>query len=163
MNKLEITTLVDVCDLDIPRLEAVVQQLLSDNEVHLPISCVLTHDAHIRQLNKKYRNIDKTTDVLSFELSDAVHPGAHYCGEIYISVDRARQQAKARNRSLQAEITHLTVHGTLHLLGFEHDTLEGYAQMQNEEKKIPDLDRIAPCYKQSFPRKVGDGPRAVPL
>ena len=135
MNTLEMTTLVDVCGLDIPRLEAVVKQLLSDNEVHLPISCVLTHDAHIRQLNKKYRNIDKTTDVLSFELSDAIHPEAHYCGEIYISVDRARQQAKARNRSLQAEITHLTVHGTLHLLGFEHDTLEGNTQMQNEEKK----------------------------
>ena len=139
MNTLEITMLVNGCDLDIPRLEAVVQQLLSDKGAHLPISCVLTHDAHIRQLNKKYRNIDKTTDVLSFELSDAVHPEAHYCGEIYISVDRARQQAIARKRSLQAEITHLTVHGTLHLLGFEHDTPEGYAQMQNEEKKYLDL------------------------
>lgn len=135
MNTLEITALVDVCDLNIPQLEAVVKQLLSDNEVHLPISCVLTHDAHIRQLNKEYRNIDKTTDVLSFELSDAIHPEAHYCGEIYISVDRARQQAKTHNRSLQTEITHLTVHGTLHLLGFEHDTSEGYTQMQNEEKK----------------------------
>ena len=135
MNTLEITTLVDVRDLNIPSLEAVVKQLLADSEVHLPISCVLTHDAHIRQLNKKYRNIDKTTDVLSFELSDAIHPEAHYCGEIYISVDRARQQAKAHNRSLQAEITHLTVHGTLHLLGFEHDTSEGYTQMQNEENK----------------------------
>lgn len=135
MNTLEITTLVDVCELDIPQLEAVVKQLLSDNEVHLPVSCVLTHDAHVRQLNKKYRNIDKTTDVLAFELSDAIHPEAHYCGEIYISVDRARQQAKTHNRSLQAEITHLTVHGTLHLLGFEHDTPEGYTQMLNEEKK----------------------------
>lgn len=135
MNTLEITTLVDVCGLNIPSLETVVKQLLADNEVHLPISCVLTHDAHIRQLNKKYRNIDKTTDVLSFELSDAIHPEAHYCGEIYISVDRARQQAKAHNRSLQEEITHLTVHGTLHLLGFEHDTSEGYTQMQTEESK----------------------------
>ena len=135
MNTLEITTLVNGCDLDIPQLEAVVKQLLSDNDVHLPVSCILTHDAHIRQLNKKYRNIDKTTDVLSFELSDAIHLEAHYCGEIYISVDRARQQAKTHNRSLQAEITHLTVHGTLHLLGFEHDTPERYTQMQNEEKK----------------------------
>ncbi len=135
MNTLEITTLVDVCDLDIPRLEVVVKQLLSDKDVHLPISCVLTHDAHIRQLNKKYRNMDKTTDVLSFELSDTIHPEAHYCGEIYISVDRARHQAISHNRSLQAEITHLTVHGTLHLLGFEHDTPEEYTQMQNEEKK----------------------------
>ena len=135
MNTLEITTLVDVCDLDISRLEVVVKQLLSDKDVHLPISCVLTHDAHIRQLNKKYRNMDKTTDVLSFELSDTIHPEAHYCGEIYISVDRARHQAISHNRSLQAEITHLTVHGTLHLLGFEHDTPEEYTQMQNEEKK----------------------------
>ena len=135
MNTLEITTLVDVCDLDISCLEAVVQHLLSDKDLHLSVSCILTHDAHIQQLNKKYRNIDKTTDVLSFELSDAIHPEAHYCGEIYISVDRARQQAKTHNRSLQAEITHLTIHGTLHLLGFEHDTPEGYRQMQNEEKK----------------------------
>ncbi len=135
MSTLEITTLVDVSDLDIPHLEAVVIQLLSDKGVQLPLSCVLTCDAHIRQLNKNYRNLDKPTDVLSFELSDAVHSEAHYCGEIYISVDRARHQAATHNRTLQAEITHLTLHGALHLLGFEHDTDAGYAQMRSEEKK----------------------------
>ncbi len=135
MSTVEITALVNVDDLDIACLEAVVKQLLSDNDVHLPVSCVLTHDAHIRQLNKNYRDTDNPTDVLAFELSDAVHPQKSYLGEIYISVDRARLQAAARNRSLQKEITHLTVHGTLHLLGFEHDTHEGDTQMRNQEKK----------------------------
>jgi len=96
MNTLEITTLVDVCDLNIPQLEAVVKQLLSDNEVHLPISCVLTHDAHIRQLNKEYRNIDKTTDVLSFELSDAIHPeGALLWRDIHFSRSRTTASKNA--------------------------------------------------------------------
>lgn len=135
MSTLEMTTLVDVSDLDIPHLEAVVSRLLSAEGVRLPISCVLTDDAHIRRLNKNYRNLDHPTDVLSFDLSDAVHPEAHCYGEIYISMDRARHQAATHDRPLQAEITHLTLHGALHLLGFEHDTPEGYAQMRSEEEK----------------------------
>lgn len=135
MSTLEMTTLVDVPDLDIPRIEAVVNQLLSDKGVLAPVSCVLTCDAHIRQLNNQYRNADQPTDVLSFDLSDAVHPEAQCCGELYISVERARHQAAMHNRSPQTEITHLTLHGALHLLGFEHDTQAGYAQMRREEEK----------------------------
>ena len=100
MNTLEITTVSQWMRSGYPQIRSCrATTSFRQGGMHLPISCVLTHDAHIRQLNKKYRNIDKTTDVLSFELSDAIHPEAHYCGEIYISIDRARQQAKVRNRS----------------------------------------------------------------
>jgi probable rRNA maturation factor len=130
-----LTALVDIPELDIPFLEYILSQILIDKDVPSTVSYILTEDTHSRQLNHAYRNIDKTTDVLSFELTDPIHPGNAYLGEVYISVDRAQQQAKNANRTLQEESTHLAVHGTLHLLGHKHDTDKGYKQMQKEEKK----------------------------
>ena len=135
MKTLELTTLVTIPALDMPFLESVLNRVLLSRDAPGIVSYILTEDAHIRELNHTYRNIDKTTDVLSFELLDPIHPDNVYLGEVYISVDRAQQQAKDANRTLQEELTHLAVHGTLHLLGFEHDTDKGYKQMQNEENK----------------------------
>lgn len=135
MNTLELTVLVNVSELDIPSLESVLNRVLIRGNAPGIVSYILTEDTHIRQLNRTYRNIDETTDVLSFELTDPIHPDSAYLGEVYISVDRALQQAKDANRTLQEELAHLAIHGTLHLLGFEHNTDKGYNQMQNEEKK----------------------------
>ena len=67
-----------------------------------------------------YRDIDKETDVLSFPDSDD-----NYIGDIFISLDKAKEQAKDYNHSLSREISFLTVHGYLHLLGYDHkDELE---------------------------------------
>jgi probable rRNA maturation factor len=135
LNTLELTVLVNVSELDIPSLESVLNRVLIRGNAPGIVSYILTEDTHIRQLNRTYRNIDETTDVLSFELTDPIHPDSAYLGEVYISVDRALQQAKDANRTLQEELAHLAIHGTLHLLGFEHNTDKGYNQMQNEEKK----------------------------
>jgi probable rRNA maturation factor len=135
LNTLELTVLVNVSELDIPSLESVLNRVLISGNAPGIVSYILTEDTHIRKLNRTYRNIDETTDVLSFELTDPIHPDSAYLGEVYISVDRALQQAKDANRTLQEELAHLAIHGTLHLLGFEHNTDKGYNQMQNEEKK----------------------------
>ena len=127
--------LVNISELDIPILESVLNQVLHDKNAPGAVSYILTEDTHIRQLNHTYRNIDKTTDVLSFELADPIHTDSPYLGEVYISLDRAQQQAKDANRTLQEELPHLSIHGTLHLLGFEHNTDKGHKQMRNEEKK----------------------------
>ena len=131
----DISAQVDISDLDLASLITITNQALLDNQVHHPIACIMTDDSHIQQLNQNYRNIDKPTDVLSFDLGDPMHPGHDYLGEVYISVERARVQAQEHGRLLQEEITHLAVHGILHILGFEHDTESGYEQMQNEERK----------------------------
>jgi probable rRNA maturation factor len=77
---------------------------------------VLTDNQEVHQLNKQYRKKDKPTDVLSF-VSDT--PG--YLGDVVISVDKAKLQAKEYECSLIDELTRLTVHGLLHLLGYEHE------------------------------------------
>lgn len=77
----------------------------------------------IRQLNKKYRKIDKTTDVLSFGYdnfnSDVELPIIHL-GEIYINYNRVKEQAKEFGHSIKREFCYLFTHACLHLLGFDH-------------------------------------------
>jgi probable rRNA maturation factor len=100
---------------------------------------VLTDDEHIRSLNYTYRGKDVPTDVLSFALREvsatevSVDLGAleeePLLGEVYISVPTALRQAQAQGHPLEEEVTFLAVHGVLHLLGYEDETPEGYAQM----------------------------------
>ena len=88
---------------------AAVKNLGPDAEV----SIVLTNDSEIHRLNREYRNIDKPTNVLSFELDDDI-----LLGDIYISLDTAQAEADAENISLADHVAHLVVHGMLHLQGY---------------------------------------------
>lgn len=77
----------------------------------------------IRQINKEYRNIDKETDVISFALEDDKTFNTdkfRFLGDIYISIDKAKSQAKDYGHSLKREICFLSIHGILHLLGYDH-------------------------------------------
>lgn len=80
------------------------------------ISILLTTDAEIKELNNKYLGKDKATDVLSFAMDDPV-----LMGDVVISLERARAQAASFASSDDEEIARLLAHGTLHLLGFEHE------------------------------------------
>ena len=87
------------------------------------LSVVLTTDENIHEYNREYRSVDRTTDVLSFpadEGDDLLAPPAGFLGDIMISIPRAREQAKALGHSTEREILFLTVHGVLHLLGYDH-------------------------------------------
>jgi probable rRNA maturation factor len=81
------------------------------------LSIVLTDDAGIRDLNVRFRKIDRATDVLSFPLGDDV-----MLGDVVISVDTALRQATEFRVSTGEELCRLLVHGILHLLGFDHTT-----------------------------------------
>ena len=89
-------------------------------------SVVLTNDATIRALNRDFREADQATDVLSFpfagpgELDDPA--GAVFLGEIYVSLETARAQARAARRAYHREVAHLVIHGLLHLMGHDHRT-----------------------------------------
>ena len=86
---------------------------LADYEVALR----LTTDAAIRELNRDWRGKDKATDVLAFAQQEAAAAHPELLGDLVISVDTARRQAK---RGLHAELLHLASHGLCHLLGFDH-------------------------------------------
>jgi len=83
------------------------------------VNLVLTSDKRIKELNRQYRAIDESTDVLSFELGRPANPDDTF-GEIYISVPMARRQAKRYRTSLSDETLRLFCHGMLHLFGYDH-------------------------------------------
>lgn len=90
------------------------------------ISVSFVDNAGIRELNKKYRNNDSETDVLSFPLGhdgryDKNEEGAALLGDIVISIEKAQEQAEEFEHSLQREVAYLTVHSLLHLLGYHHE------------------------------------------
>ena len=90
-------------------------------EVHV----VITGDARIHELNRRFRNLDKATDVLSFPDGDELPSGSRLLGEVVISLETARRQAQELGHSEQRELAELALHGVLHLLGYDHEQDQG--------------------------------------
>ncbi len=111
------------------------------------ISVSFVNNEQIHQLNKKHRNIDRETDVLSFPLGvDGeydINPdtGAKLLGDIVISLEKAVSQAEEYGHSLNREVAFLTVHSLLHLLGYDHETggLEAVHMREKEESVLTQL------------------------
>lgn len=96
------------------------------------VTVLLTTDRTIRRLNRRYRGIDKPTDVLSFPAGDAEVTAV--AGDLAISVQTALRQAGEQGHALAVEIKVLILHGLLHLAGFDHETDEG--QMARRERAL---------------------------
>ena len=106
------------------------------------VSLTLCDNAHIKELNKQYRNKDKHTDVLSFPIYDNGDFDMSECisgavlGDIVISLERAHEQAVEIGNSFLREVAFLCVHSTLHLLGYDHERSEAddalQCKLQNE-------------------------------
>lgn len=104
------------------------------------ISVTFVDDDRIRELNKRFRRVDASTDVLSFPLGENggfdtnKETGARILGDIVISVETAVRQSETYGHSLQREIGFLTVHSMLHLLGYDH-TDAGLQTVRMREKE----------------------------
>lgn len=97
----------------------------------LEFSIIIVDNKRIHEINKEYRGIDRPTDVISFALEDSEGvelENYRILGDIYISIDKVKEQAKEYGHSEKRELAFLTVHGFLHLLGYDH--------MEKEEEKI---------------------------
>lgn len=91
-------------------------------------------DRQIKELNRRFRGINKATDVLSFPASDESTPLPTNLGDIAISLERATLQAKENDLPLEEEIAQLILHGLLHLCGYDHETDDG--EMNRLELKL---------------------------
>lgn len=108
------------------------------------VSVSIVDNRYIHKINKKYRGIDRPTDVISFAFLDSENnydkilflPGPVVLGDIYISLDKAKEQAVEYGHSLHRELSFLFVHGLLHLLGYDHMNKE------DEEKMFKLQDEI---------------------
>lgn len=105
------------------------------------ISILLCHNAYIHELNKQYRDIDRPTDVLSFALNEGEEdgydgPDTALLGDIVISLDKVQEQADEYGHSVERELAYLTIHGMLHILGYDHMEPDDKAEMRKEEEFI---------------------------
>lgn len=120
-------------------LENAARQVLihSNQDQNTDLSVVIEDDNLLKDLNKRYRDIDDTTDVLSFEANE-IEPstGVLYLGDIIISLPQAQRQAEKSGHPLIAELQLLTVHGTLHLLGHDHSEEDEKNTMFSAQKEI---------------------------
>ncbi len=130
---------------DLTLLEKVLQFGLdmhhqSDSELGI----ILVDNEYIQDLNLKYRGIDQPTDVLSFAMNEGVAESPAFeiqgepvlLGDVYVSVERAVEQAESYGHSFSRELCYLGTHGLLHLLGYDHQTPAETELMRAEEEKI---------------------------
>lgn len=118
-------------------LEATLHALEFD-DVDSELSLVFTDDANIRTINAKWRHIDKATNVLSFP-AFPIQPGQQpgpILGDIVIARETVQREAQEENKSFDDHLSHLIVHGLLHLTGYDHQNDEEAEQMESLERKI---------------------------
>jgi probable rRNA maturation factor len=120
------------------KLKKVAQKVLEIVEQDQAELClVLVGNAEIRKLNAKFRKKDYPTDVLSFPAGDELPTGVQLLGDVVISVEKAKEQAKERRRTLNEEMVTLLIHGIVHLLGYDHERSPKDARIMDRlEKKI---------------------------
>ena len=101
------------------------------------MTIVLTDDAQLHELNREYLGVDSPTDVLSFSASESdPETGTRYLGDILISIPRAQAQAQTAGHKVEDETQLLVVHGTLHLLGFDHAEAKEKARMWAAQAEV---------------------------
>jgi len=103
-----------------------------DENVEVSVSFV--GDEEIRDLNRDYRGVDKSTDVLSFPMDDEFIIVSRILGDVIINTRRVMEQAKELGHSNERELSYLTVHSILHLLGYDHMEDEDKKEMREREK-----------------------------
>lgn len=111
-------------------------------EGEFEISVTFTDDEKIRVLNRRFRQIDRATDVLSFPLfedGEGLPDAPDMLGDVVLSLERARVQAEEFGHSFEREVAFLTVHSVLHLLGYDHETSEAdELDMRRRQSEIMD-------------------------
>lgn len=141
MNELEIFNQTDeeISELEIVKdvLNYAIKKEKLENVI---FNVIIVDNNYIHELNKNYRHIDRETDVITFALEDekdmVIPDDERVLGDIYISIDKARSQAKEYGHSLLRELSFLAVHGFYHLLGYDHMTEEEEKIMFSKQEEV---------------------------
>ncbi len=133
-GRYDINTQVQVSGVDQLVLDKITQAItwVLDHEAvadESGLSVVITGDDEVRRLNRTFRGIDKPTDVLSFPADPVPEVEAPYLGDLVLALPYIQRQAATEPHDWRDEIVLAVIHGTLHLLGYDHDTPENQARM----------------------------------
>ena len=129
--------LVPVRDFKPSSLKALLERILKDeSRPDCDLTVIFTDSAHLRRLNRRYRGRDRVTDVISFAMTEGADSryNSKELGDVFISLPRARHQAREYRVPAGEEIKRLTVHGVLHLLGYDHVKPGQAPKMQRREE-----------------------------
>jgi probable rRNA maturation factor len=135
---IELLSRVVLDDLQVRPPKHLSASLAKKIEAKASLSVILVSNDAIKKLNSRWRETNAETDVLSFpiDLSEPPAPVPWQLGEIFISVQKASQQAKSYNHSFNRELAFLFVHGMLHLLGFDHEVASEEKEMFVRQKNV---------------------------
>lgn len=140
MNKIEIINNYSEDVLETETIRGLIDFAIKYKQLdNLEFNIIFVDNSYIHKLNKEYRSIDRPTDVITFALEDD-----DFCpkldwrmlGDIYISIDKAKEQSIEYGHSFLRELSFLAVHGFLHLLGYDHMTKEDEIVMFKEQEDI---------------------------
>lgn len=109
------------------------------NIENVEFNVIFVNNKKIKELNNTYRNINNETDVITFALEDydkSLYEERRILGDIYISLEKAEEQAKEYDHSLKREVLFLIIHGLLHLLGYDHMKKEDEIKMFKVQEEI---------------------------
>ena len=142
MNNFEIFNETDE-KLDLEAEKKLIEFALKhENLTNVTFNVIFVDGKTIREINKNYRNIDRETDVISFALEDGEEninfEFGRLLGDIYICTSKMKEQAKEYGHSEKREMGFLTIHGLLHLLGYDHMNKEEEKIMFDKQKEILD-------------------------
>jgi probable rRNA maturation factor len=144
-NHVSVRTTLKGRRLYLRRLSRIADRILAKHNVTgSELSILIAGDSKLRRLNRVYRNIDRSTDVLAFPQDLPYGPtlGCRLLGDVVISADRAQRQARAAGRPLRDELMLLVAHGVLHLLGYDHHSRCDAARMRAAEETALKADRM---------------------
>lgn len=141
----EIVNLTDDKNIYDKSIERVLNRGIKKEQLKYVIfNVIIVDNEYIHKLNREYRKIDRPTDVITFALEDEqdIVTTPRLLGDIYISLEKAKEQATEYGHSLEREICFLAVHGFYHLLGYDHQTKEEEKVMFTKQKEVLNEENI---------------------
>ena len=141
MGSIEVFVQVEEEIKELETVEKVLHSAIEKEKLdNVSFNLIIVDNEYIHELNKTYRGIDRATDVITFALEDedtlVLPSDERILGDIYISIDKAKEQAEEFTHSLLRELSFLAVHGFYHLLGYDHMTPEEEKVMFKKQEEV---------------------------
>ena len=137
----------------LPEVAAVVERaaLLALGDIQGDVVILLADDAHVQQINAQFRDKDRPTNVLSFPAPDSARP---HLGDLILAHGVCAAEAAQQGKSLSDHLSHLTIHGVLHLMGHDHEVEDEAEAMELEERRLLASLGIADPYSVDEPDRA---------
>lgn len=136
LRKIGIHSIHPVYRIRKKEIEDIINRVLRSEGVDSSVDVIFVDDNFMRKINRKFTKRRKTTDVLSFGMNEGKNMGVDYpsLGDIYVSLDQAKRQAREYRISLRQEASRLVIHGLMHLLGYDHKN-KAQAKIMKEKEE----------------------------